>query len=162
LDLEEQLEAYEQWSNKLQEKFYDLKQDFTRIDAENQALRNYVQTRFVQMWEQVQSHVERCSGSMQAVVNTVSNDPIRHKMFMEKLDNMALFLGVPPHPAPFQYPTPLFPAYSIPDIPPSPRISGPSTSRLDVPTTISAGVADTVPVQEETRTRTACTASNRP
>ena len=76
LDLEERLEAYEQRSNELQEKFYDLKQDFTRIDAENQALRNYVQTRFVQMWEQVQSHVERCSGSMQAVVNTVSNDPI--------------------------------------------------------------------------------------
>jgi len=150
LDLEERLEAYEQRSNELQEKFYDLKQDFTRIDAENQALRNYIQTRFVQMWEQVQSHAERCSGSMQAVVNTVSNDPIRHKMFMEKLDDMALFLGVPPHPAPFQYPTPLFPAYSIPDIPPSSRISGPSTSRLEVPTTISAGVADTVPVQEET------------
>lgn len=108
-DLEDRFQAYEERTNELAEELRNLGEKYTRVEAENQALRSWVSGWVIDLWEALQLQGERTTRTMQNVLTTVQNDGERQKELAEMMQKTSLFLGIPPPRHAIPYPGPSFP-----------------------------------------------------
>ena len=131
----EGLAAAEQRIKQLQEEIATHKANFTRVDAEVQALKTWTTNQMLRVWEGVNGHGERMAAVMQSVVQTVGNDQVRQKEIKGLMEQLVEKIVAPPaavttlsasptsSAAPFSRPQPAPAKQRYIDIPDTPRVT---------------------------------------
>jgi len=134
----ERLDVWERRNNELQESFRTLQANFTRVDAENQALRTWSCNQLLRLWDGVVSQGQDTTSTMKRILQTVSDDSGRHKRIKELMEELKRCMVEPPKD--FVVPTPTIPSppptvrpkyIEIPDVNTKPAATASGSSPAD-------------------------------